>query len=1178
MKLTRHGFGGFFAAILIVLIIGGFTSHQLIVSEQREQTVASLDAVLHSVHQALRGWMSKNRETAGYWANADEIRFLTNELAKHQDDAEALATSAEQKQLRKLMLPVLKAFAYRGFFIISRNGINLGSSRDANLGVPSLLLRQKMFLNAIWQGKTAISVPQPSDVPLRDSLGELRDGYPTMFVGAPIFGSHGQTIGALTFRIDPTEALYEPLKQGRIGDSGESYAINAAGMLLTNSRFEKDLMKAGLIKADQHSMLNIAVRDPGVNLLEQPLSADLTSLPLTYMADRLTKGESGHNLDGYRDYRGVPVVGSWLWGAEMNLGIATEMDADEADSLTEFSKWVIVAYSLLAALLLAVMTYVFENSRKRLQAFQDHLQDEVDHRTRELGAALGNMCDGLFMVDGDLNFTVFNDRVKEWYPSAPGVVEKGKPLRGLLEARAARGEYGEGDPKEQIEARMAGYHDHAAHTVIDHIHDGRVIEAKRTPLADGGIVVVCSDVTERYRNEEKLNELNQSLERRVAERTAELERSERYNRMLFEESPVGLVLTTEEGDICDANAAFAGVAGRGVDVLLGMNVADLTSDEFVEEDARQKSALDDTGRYGPYEKEFVSGSGQRVPVVLSGLFVERDGTRFIWSSVEDISDRKAAAQRIMEARDAAERANHAKSEFLANMSHELRTPLNAVIGYAEMLHEEAEDDGNDETLGDLDRILGASKHLLSLINNILDISKIEAGHVELFHETMDLRDLVADVAAVAEPLVARSESELVVECAPGIGEITTDVQRLRQVLVNLMSNAAKFTKKGEVRFGVERVNGEDGADADSIVFHVTDTGIGMSESQLDSVFERFTQADSSTTRKFGGTGLGLAIVQELCELLGGSVAAESTEDVGTTFSVTIPSHPKEIMPQLNGKTTAPAVAEVTHLDRPRALKRGLPDMEEGVKVLIIDDDPDNLEVLTHHLERQGIQAIPCESGEEGLELARKYLPDLVILDILMPEMDGWQVLKDIHAIPELASTPVILCSLLDESRRGYVLGASGYIQKPIQKSALMDVVNRHIKHSEDDQPHALVIEDDPASRNLLATMLKKQGFLVSSAENGVKGLECLSEKRPDLIMLDLMMPEMDGFTFLEERVRRDLAQDVPVIVVTAKEMTPEETKRMENRVVETFQKGAYSKDHLLTTISRLIEPRKDDVA
>ncbi len=526
----------------------------------------------------------------------------------------------------------------------------------------------------------------------------------------------------------------------------------------------------------------------------------------------------------------------------------------------------------------------------------------------------------------------------------------------------------------------------------------------------------------------------------------------------------------------------------------------------------------------------------------------------VFTDITELKDRELQlgqlVDRLADARDAAMEATVAKSRFLANMSHELRTPLNAIIGITEMLMEDAEDTGDQSAREPLDRIARAGRHLLQLINEVLDLSKIEAGKLEINYEQVALASLVGDVAGEAEPLAAKNGNRLLVECPSDIGTVRSDPTRLRQIMFNLLSNACKFTQHGSVSLLIGRVPSDRG---EWISIRVIDTGIGMTTEQLGKVFHEFSQADNSTTRKYGGTGLGLAITDRLCRLMGGTVNVESKPGVGTTFSVRLPSDRDGVQEAVAIETAAvPALHASARTNR----------------VLVIDDDATVRDLMRRYLSREGFDVITAAGGQEGLEFARKLNPSVITLDVFMPDIDGWSVLQAIKQDMELSRIPVIMMTISDEKQKGFTLGASGYLTKPVDRAQLSQLLYRFKIPA--GVPRVLVIEDDLNARETMRLLLIGEGWSVSVATNGREALKRLTTEHPNLILLDLMMPEMDGFEFLVEFRKEPKFAMTPVIVVTAADLSLADRHRLNGGVEHILQKAASSQEDFLRQVRNLV--------
>ncbi|WP_353571937.1 response regulator [Candidatus Albibeggiatoa sp. nov. BB20] len=654
---------------------------------------------------------------------------------------------------------------------------------------------------------------------------------------------------------------------------------------------------------------------------------------------------------------------------------------------------------------------------------------------------------------------------------------------------------------------------------------------------------------------QELADNNNRLEREIQERkrVEEVQRNSLSLRQtLLNSIPSPIFFKNNLGMYLGCNRGFEKYIGLAESDIVGHTAQEIYPSEHASLEEQRDRALfnseNDAVQIIEERVQYADGSLHDVTFNTSTFKTTDGSVAGLVGIIIDISEHRRAEEALLKAKEAAEDSNRIKSQFIANMSHELRTPLNAILGYSEMLEEDIADFGHDDLVSDVRKINAAGKHLLGLINDVLDISKIEAGKMTLYAETFSIQDMVGDVVSTIQPLIQTRENSLSLKISDEIGNMHADLTKLRQMLFNLLSNAAKFTEKGHISFCVSR---KIMPEQDWIEFKVTDEGIGMTAAQMQKLFQPFTQADASTTRRYGGTGLGLTISQRFAEMMGGKIDAESEYGHGSCFSIQLPAYVMtDQEPLING------------LNAPKRAK--LP-QQAGNTVLIIDDDAIVRELLQNYIKKLGFEVITAENGHDGLELARKYQPHAITLDVMMPGMDGWMVLSELKSDPILTKIPVIMVSLVEDKSIGYSLGASEYLTKPVNRDELNRILRKYLTNDENLQK-ILVVEDDDVTRKLIETMLQKIGWQVETSENGQLALESLLQSRPDLILSDLMMPEMDGFELITKLRKEPEWRQIPVVVLTAKDMTIEERNMLNNRVEKVFQKGDYRRDELLSEI------------
>jgi PAS domain S-box-containing protein len=1092
----------------------------------------------------------------------------------------------------------------------TNRGIELGTSltngphRESNLG------RVALAATNVEIGETVFS-------DFEKYLPAL--GQPTAFVAAPVFRL-SERIGTVIFEIsiytiNDIMTSHQSWQDVGLGVSGETYLVGEDLLLRSQSRF--------LIE-DQERYLEM-IREIGTSEdIVRQIESQGTSIGLqqvdTIGTQAALAGESNTLI--FPDYRGVDVLSAFrpLNIPGINWVIMSEIDKSEA--LADFQKLrdllivlasVILAGAIFTAYYFAlsltqpirtlagmaknlssgnlddiievksgdeigdlaqdfeIMRSSMKGAFAKVEEQKAHLEEEVRKQTDELAetsgqlnSALSSMPNGIHMLDKDLNFVLFNKQYLEQMGIPDGLLSVGTNVRRILDFHAKKGDFGDENPDAGVQKILDEYNGRSTNRVESKLANGRTIDIQFSYLDSGAVIGVSSDITDLKTKELDLVAQNEEM----ARIQAELKGSEQRIAKVIQSSPDGIITIDRKGVILSFSASAERIFGYFSDDVMGRNVKILMLKEIaIEHDYYLE-------KYILGEPSTIVGGSRTVDarrkdgsVFKMDLRVEAielgDGEVMFIGTTRDITIQLQMEAEVNKAREDAVAANAAKSAFLANMSHELRTPMNAIIGYSEMLAEDAEDAGSDDMLGDLQKITAAGKHLLSLINDVLDLSKIEAGKMELFIEAFNFSDVANEVADTAQSLVKTNGNTLAVEIGEGLENLDGDLTKTRQMLFNLISNAAKFTENGAITLVGEKYENRG---SDWVRFSISDTGIGIPADKLDKIFQEFSQADDSTTRNYGGTGLGLSLTRRFAQMMGGDIRVESEVGSGSSFIIEIPMKVTKQHEGLEAEASMDETDDNTAIATAKTFPDHLPSTLERVHkekplVLVVDDEQSARELLTRSLELEGCEVKAARDGKEGLKMAADLSPDLITLDIMMPGMDGWTVLREIKADTKLKDIPVLMVSMIGDRGMSYELGAVDSIQKPVDRKKLRWIVEKYAKGKNNS---VLVVEDDPAARANIRSSLEKVDWSVTEAENGAMGLEAVENKKFDLVLLDLMMPVMDGFEFLHKlRDSNSPSARTPVIVITAKDLDAKDRARLTGNVDEIIAKSGRSIEQII---------------
>jgi signal transduction histidine kinase/ABC-type amino acid transport substrate-binding protein/DNA-binding response OmpR family regulator/HPt (histidine-containing phosphotransfer) domain-containing protein len=1098
-----------------------------------KRTQDELKTVLSSTNETLEIWVTKNLDQLTMVSGSQKLISLTEDLLLLSRDKEILINSKIQTEIRNYF-KYDSPFAFsEGFFIISRDGVNLSSRRDTNIGEKNLILNfRPELLERVFRGESVFIPPIPSDV---HESPDQPTAFSSMFYAVPIFGERNQVIAVLTQREDPSNQFTKYCNLGQIGKTGESYAFDRYGNFLSKSRFEDELKHLGLIEEEVDSILNLQVRDPGYNILTaKNVEPHRSDMPLTYMASQAVSGKSGISTKTYTDYRGVEVYGAWLWNSRLSFGIATEIDADDALSQYRSARRLIRILVILSILLTSgsVLTSIAtgEKANRSLKKSNDDLEKRVKERTKEVSSAMKNLENTIealthpfYVIDADsYEIILANSTAKDL--NQEKVLSYCHKLSHHREIPCNSEEH----PCPLQTVRKTNKPCTVEHIHYDAAGEPVYVEVHGYPIFDeqGKLVQMI---------EYSLNITARKLaEQAIQEKDAQLDMAMKTARM----GSWTYIVEKEDFILDNTLMEITGLSEATFDNKMKTWFSKVHPEdrEHVMEKFSKFLISGDTFNCGYRLQKNETDILYLSCMGVSTLDEEGQPDRafgLIW----DITKQKEAEQQLALAKEEAEAATKAKSDFLANMSHEIRTPMNAIIGLSHLIQKT---EMNRKQKDYIRKIHSSAHNLLGIINDILDFSKIEAGKLTMEDISFNIHEVFDNLASMISTKASDKNLELVFKIGTDIPPyMIGDPLRLGQILLNLANNSIKFTDKGEIAVTAELLSLEN--KEATVQFKVRDSGIGLSDEQQKKLFKAFSQADTSTTRKYGGTGLGLSISKRLTEMMGGKIGVDSVSGEGATFHFT-----------------------AVFIAQDRKKKEIIPPTIQDLNVLIVDDNPTSREVLTDYLEDFSFDSTAAENGMKAIELIKKHKEegkkgfDLVLMDYSMPEMNGFQTASKINEILDEKERPKYV--LVTAFGRDEVLNSvekfdfSGFILKPVNQSLLLNTIMQAFGHISDNDnvrkkaempdgfeeirgASILLVEDNVINQQVASEILRDEGFYVDIADNGRIAIDKVEQKIYDIVLMDLQMPVLDGYKATEELRSREEFKDISIVAMTADAMT-----------------------------------------
>lgn len=1158
---TEKIFGLVTIIFLVFVMLFAWLGFEGVKNKNREQNVRVLESILNSTHETLKEyWLDNLFYQISIWASDPVLIRYTEEFLENSEDVKSILESSFLKDTRSYFKNRLSR-DFQGFFVISPNYINVASMRDENIGQTNIIAFERPSrIGNVFLGKNQLVPPIPSDVSLPNKQGVLVNNYPTMFLLVPIKNHNKQVIAALSIQLDPFGDFSGIAQKGKFGKTGKTYIFDKKLRLVTESRFIDQLIDSKVLISEDYSLLNLEVRDPGVNLLSGKRSKiPVNQQPPTFMAKNALLKARGNSSIAYRDYRGVPVVGAWLWDEEIQLGFTTEIDESEVlesyhESLQIFG-FVILIMILLGLVALFIMNRAQRRAAQKIAISESYLE-----------SILINAVSGFIIFDENGIIQKFNHAAEKLFGYSQEEI-KGKNIYSLFPDLMSK------DSKMIFNNFIISWDE-------DLFGKGHELIGQRKNLEEFPVLMgiskneigknifysaVFQDLTDIKSVQDELNTFAHALKEQ-----------QRHLNNVLNTAPAIIFIKDKNGRYLFVNHAFQSTYGFEQDQILGHTDWDLfpkeKADEFFEKD---KNALN---RLRAIHTEETIGNSDNNRVLLTTKFALRDTKNKIyalagWST--DITELKQVQKELSKERILAESANRAKSEFLANMSHEIRTPMNAIIGMVRLVLQTSLD---LKQRNYLQKINDSAYSLLTIINDILDFSKIEAGRLELENINFSLDLVLNNISSLMALKSYEKGLEFLFDISPDVPfNLKGDSVRLIQILTNFVGNAIKFTHEGEIII-FARVAEWKKNDV-KIQFSVKDSGIGITEKQIKLLFRPFSQTDNSMTRKYGGTGLGLAICKRLCNLMGGEIDVTSEFSNGSTFSFT-------------------SWFETNIEENYR--KKYEPHLElKELKVLVIDDNLSSQNILKTMIENFGCHVTLAEDGMKGIQniasAEKMGLPfKIVLIDYNMPNLNGIETIRKIRNFNQYQSgiKLILLTSFANDNLKHDVeqVSVDGYLFKPVTYpdlfETLMKAIEAHPQFLDEEKSkkykypvidsnlkgsRILLVEDNEISQDVALELLENIGVFVDLAGNGKEALEMLKKQQYDGVLMDMQMPVMDGLKATIEIRKIKFLQSLPIIATTANALTGDREKCLKAGMNDYIPKPIFP-SAMFATLKKWIKP------